>query len=114
MNKIKLVLNHLGIDYKIRTFEQISLIQRSIYMVQVGGVKLGYDFYWHFCPFSRSLKKDIVELMEVIHIDYRNLYFLDQKTSMILDKLRPFLESPYSNLAKNRWLILLSSIHFLS
>ncbi len=60
---VKLVMDTLGLECSVETFADRLVFQKAIYLVQVGGVDLGYHFQWHLKgPYSRSLAGDAAKM----------------------------------------------------
>lgn len=56
---LKLVLDELGMDPSMESFDERLILQKTIYLVQNMGIPLGYHFSWYIRgPYSRDLTAD--------------------------------------------------------
>jgi len=56
---MKLVVEALGIEFNISTFNDRLILHKAIYLAQAGGVDLGYHYRWYLRgPYSPTLTRD--------------------------------------------------------
>jgi uncharacterized protein YwgA len=112
---VKLVIDGLGLPFQAGAFEDRLIMQKAIYLVQTGGVNLGYFYRWYLHgPYSPSLTRDEFAIAMDISADPDESkgWKLDGASSQRLKKLQGlFTEKRRNVLAKK--LELLASVHFL-
>ena len=112
---VKLTTNGLGLDFKIKYFQDRLILQKAVYLAQTAGVNLGYYYHWYLHgPYSPSLTRDEYAIATDISVglDESKGWKLDNSSSQRLEKIRSiFTELERAKLAKR--LELLASVHFL-
>ena len=112
---VKLTVDGLGLEFKIDTFMDRLIMQKTVYLAQAAGVNLGYYYHWYLHgPYSPSLTRDEFAVAMDISagLDESKGWKLDESSSKQLEKIRPIFGVPErDNLARK--LELLASIHFL-
>lgn len=118
-----LVIEKLGLEPRIDTFNDRLLMQKSVYLAQALGVNLGYHFGWYLRgPYSPALTRDLFETLAGSPIDRHQLqkYTLDERSSRTLSKLRTLfqtqkkrIEADPDQTAFASWLERLASVHFV-
>lgn len=109
-SKAKLLecLKMLGIDLKLETFTERKLLQKLVYLLQVFGVKLGFNYDWYLHgPYSPGLTRTLYEIMETRAFPHEQLNSPDIAR---INKLKSFLGNDILSSDK---LELLVSIHYL-
>ena len=116
---LKLVLDELGVDNKIKTIDDRKRLQKAIYLGQLSGVDLSYRFSFYLMgPYSTSLTQDYFKLDEAIksgdssYSDHK----LKQSVKDSLLKIKPLLNVPEeleTKLDQVKWLELIASLHYL-
>jgi hypothetical protein len=114
---LKLILDELGVDHGIRDIEDRKSIQKAIYMGQVVGADLGYNYGWYVKgPYSPQLARDYYDLnfaMETGDEDFKDRH-LPPSAREKLKSLKPLLEVPKGcPLRQDDWLEAIASYHFL-
>jgi hypothetical protein len=113
---LKLTLDALGIPLCLDAFDDRMVLQKTIYLCQVGGVHLGYRYNWYLRgPYSPALTRDAFELRAQVksEFDETSGSKLDEESIRRLGKIsrlwrvKPRAERP-------RWLELLASVLFLT
>ena len=110
---LKLILDTLGLECKVDTFEDRLICQKAIYLVQVAGVNLGYYYQWYlYGPYCRSLTKDEYAVSDRLarDIDDSQGWTLDSTSQDRLQTLKQLFDNK-SELSRR--LELLASVHFL-
>jgi uncharacterized protein YwgA len=113
---LKLTLDTLGLPLCLDTFANRMVIQKTIYLCQLGGVHLGYRYNWYLRgPYSPDLTRDAFDLRAKqnsgfdettgSNLDEASIQKLEKISSLWRDK--PEAERP-------RWLELLASVLFLT
>ena len=112
---VKLTTNGLGLDFKIKYFQDRLIMQKSVYLAQTAGVNLGYYYHWYLHgPYSPSLTRDEYAIATDISVglDESKGWKLDDSSSQRLEEIRGiFTEPERDKLARK--LELLASVHFL-
>lgn len=112
---VKLTIDGLGLEFKIDSFEDRLIMQKSVYLAQTAGVNLGYYYHWYLHgPYSPSLTRDEFAIaMDIsVGMDESEGWKLDDSSSRRLEGMRDiFAEPERDKLAKK--LELLASVHFL-
>ena len=114
---LKLILDELGVDHGIRELEDRKSIQKGIYMGQVVGADLAYNYGWYVKgPYSPQLARDYYDLNFAIETgdeDFKDRH-LPPSVSEKLKKLKPLFEVPTDcPLRQDDWLEAIASYHFL-
>ena len=112
---VKLTTNGLGLDFKIKYFQDRLIMQKSVYLAQTAGVNLGCYYHWYlYGPYSPSLTRDEYAIAMDISADMDESegWKLDDKSLQRLENIQSiFAEPDRDKLAKK--LELLASVHFL-
>lgn len=112
---VKLTIDGLGLEFKIDSFEDRLIMQKSVYLAQTAGVNLGYYYHWYLHgPYSPSLTRDEYAIATDISVgtDESEGWKLDDASSQRLEEIRGiFTEPERDKLARK--LELLASVHFL-
>ena len=112
---VKLTIDGLGLEFKIDSFEDRLIMQKSVYLAQAAGVNLGYYYHWYLHgPYSPSLTRDEYAIATDISVgmDESEGWKLDDRSSQRLEEIRGiFTEPERDKLARK--LELLASVHFL-
>jgi hypothetical protein len=111
---LKLALDALGRELRLIEFDDRLILQKTVYLLQAAGVRLGYSFSWyHRGPYSSTLTRDafaiVAESMQ--GTDDASGWKLDPGSQSILARLRPLFDPARPNLADD--LELFASVHFL-
>ena len=115
---LKAVLDGLDVPAAIETVEARKLIQKTIYLAQVGGVDIGYRYGWYKKgPYSTALTRDYYALDEAVAlVGGAGSVGIELPTSVraSLDKVKPALRVPDGiALSPEDWLELVASLHYL-
>lgn len=118
MNRTHVILNGVmeKIDVKIDGFEDRLLLQKSIYLLQILGLDLGYRYSWYIHgPYCPSLTADAYEVKRELEkgTEFGRLKF-NEIGDQILEKHKRMLEKKPSNLSKVKWAELLTSLHYVN
>jgi uncharacterized protein YwgA len=112
---VKLAIDGLGLKFKVDTFMDRLIMQKTVYLAQAAGVNLGYYYHWYlYGPYSPSLTRDefAIDMDISADMDESKGWKLDDQSSKRLENMRGiFTESDRNALAKK--LELLASVHFL-
>jgi uncharacterized protein YwgA len=112
---VKLTVDGLGLPFKIDTFMDRLIMQKTVYLAQAKGVNLGYFYQWYLHgPYSPSLTRDEYAIAADIGfgMDDSEGWKLDEQSSQRLEKIKDIFSEPdREKLAKK--LELLASVHFL-
>jgi len=88
---LKLVLDSLGIQLSMSSFDERLALQKTIYLAQQMGVPLGYQFSWYLRgPYSRELTSDA---FATIGTEAPEGWDISTGVEAKLEKLRPFISS---------------------
>jgi uncharacterized protein YwgA len=112
---VKLTLDSLGLSFKIDSFQNRLIMQKTVYLAQAAGVQLGYFYQWYLHgPYSPSLTRDEYAIAMDISADMGESkgWTLDEVSLQRLKAIKPlFKERDQNKLALK--LELLASVHFL-
>ena len=112
---VKLTIDGLKLPFKINSFVDRLIMQKSVYLAQAAGVNLGYYYHWYLHgPYSPSLTRDEYAIATDISVgmDESEGWKLDDRSSQRLEEIRGiFTEPERDKLARK--LELLASVHFL-
>lgn len=114
---MKLAMDMLG-GIKTTGFDNRLALQKTIYILQSAGVKLGYRYSWYLRgPYSRELTADAFSVREELdaQFDESNQWRLDDQSAGIVKKLQPYLSVTPKEFAGpiHKWLEVLASVLFL-
>jgi hypothetical protein len=112
---LKLTLDALGLPARIETFSQRLALQKAIYLAQVGGVQLGYQFHWYLRgPYSPGLTRDAFALVAELNqgADDAEGWNLDAASFQRVGELRRLFDGVDAEELPMK-LELLASVHFL-
>jgi len=114
--ELKLVLDAIGQELNLGTFQDRLRIQKKLYLAQLTGLDLGYRFSWYlYGPYCRELTNDAFRLAEQIREGLR-----DHETRQ-LSPIARTLSSRATTIwgdaptgpSEDDWLELLASLHYL-
>ena len=112
----KLALDELGLGVKLDSFEDRLILQKTIYILQTAGVKLGYSFSWYLKgPYSRGLTSDAFTIREELESNDSEGWTLDRQSLQIIRSVKSLLtrKPKLFKDSKAKWLELLASVRFL-
>jgi uncharacterized protein YwgA len=113
---LRLTLDVLRLDFKIDDFTDRLILQKAVYLVQAGGVHLGYYYQWYLHgPYSPSLTRDEYAVAEELGagLDESESWTLDEQSEAKLQNLRGLVDQREDQSCLARELELLASVHFL-
>ncbi len=126
MNEDLIILNsyltELGVPPHIESLNDRIRVQKAIYLAQVAGADLGYDYNWYLRgPYSPELANDYYKLSEAIFLkkiptdtEQKVGPKLKDTYTVILRSMAPLVTAPTTFSAKQEdWLELVASLHFL-
>jgi len=113
---LKLFLEELGVPSKIDTVDERKRVQKTIYLGQIAGVDLGYNFGWYLKgPYSPELTKDYYDLDEALtegDLEYQKKDLKGQLKEK-LQSIKSIVTQPGDvPLSQADWLELLASVHY--
>ncbi|MBN2133613.1 MAG: hypothetical protein JW741_29195 [Sedimentisphaerales bacterium] len=112
---LKLILDQLGVDFSVKSFQDRLILQKASYLAQAAGVNLGYYFSWYlYGPYCSSLATDAFSVSDELEADSDESkgWQLDEKTIAKLMPVRTLIESCGPEDRAKRF-ELLASVHFL-
>jgi uncharacterized protein YwgA len=116
---LKSFLEVLGVSPNIETVESRKLIQKTVYLGQLSGIKLGYRYGWYLMgPYSTTLTQDYYALADTLAIEEeepQNRQFNDEIRNKIRQVL-PLMTVPsdlVNTFDQSEWVELVASLHFL-
>jgi len=117
LTALKLFLDELDTPPDIETVDDRKRVQKAVYLGQLSGVDLGYRFGWYLMgPYSPSLTRDYYTLATEIASGDREYEDKELQPSLRtrLRRVHDLLDPPAEvNLPQERWLELVSSLHYL-
>jgi hypothetical protein len=112
---LALALKELGVDRNVSEFDGRLILQKSVYLLEEAGVRLGYAFNWYLRgPYSPALTRDLFNLSS--SDDDIDGWVLDQRSRDIAERIRPLFEGVKKECAGDsaRRLELFASLHYLA
>lgn len=110
-------LDASGVGLSVASFDERLILQKSVYLIQSAGIRLGYRFRWYLRgPYSPDMTADAFAIVNGGEATKEELkgWKLDEKSAAIGQKLKPLLirENEATD-AQARRLELLASALFL-
>lgn len=113
---LQLLLDGVGTGTDISSKEKRLKVQKSVYIVQAAGIKLGYSFDWYINgPYSTELTRDYYELAgrRTAATGAGNRQ-LNPSVVSLLERAQAALKVPEGlALPPARWMELVASVHYL-
>lgn len=115
--RLVLSLDYMDKDWestKDSGFDGCLEVQRIIYIIQLGGVRLGYRFSWDpaTSPYCEELAAKLEDLASGDGQRLRGLGSLRPAAMDKLDRVKPLLQPP-ERMPRADWLELVTSVHYL-
>jgi len=103
------LLKRIG-NYDMSSLEGRLILQKTIYLLQVFGLNLGYNFSWYIRgPYSTELTKDGFNLIEIYDGLCQRRFVAENAER----RFKEYLEFLGERKNDSDWLELLASVHFL-
>ncbi len=112
---LALALRELGVQGDVGGFDSRLILQKTVYLLEEAGIRLGYPFNWYLRgPYSPALTRDLFGL-PTSNSDIDD-WVLDEHSKQIAEKLRPVVAARQSEdqAATSRRLELTASLHYLA
>lgn len=112
---LKLAVDGLGLDFRIGSFQERLILQKVVYLVQAGGVNLGYYYHWYLHgPYCPSLTRDAYAIDSELRqgLDEPKGWKLDDESEQRLKELQNLIPQGERREVRRK-LELLASVHFL-
>ena len=117
LTNLSRVLSELEVGRSINTLDERVTVQKAVYLAQVIGVNLGYQYSWYIMgPYSPDLAKDYYTLHEYPHSRRQEIAerTLREPFASALAKIKTVMCVPKGvTLTRRQWLELLASVHYL-
>ena len=116
---LRLLLDELGVEPKIKTVAQRKTLQKSVYIGQLAGVDFGYRYNWYVMgPYSPGLTRDYYALDRAVASshggDVAKHHELRPSIRRRLARVKPLLDVPAGlDVDQADWLELVASVHYL-
>lgn len=113
---LKLFLDTLGVDDSIDTVDDRKRVQKAVYLGQLSGIDLGYQYGWYrMGPYCPALTRDYYALKSELAAGALNPegQALNAAAVEKLKTVTPLLQPPTADVTQENWLELLASVHFL-
>lgn len=113
--RLALVLREAGVELAVKSFDQRLILQKSIHLLQEGGVQLGYHFRWYLRgPYSPRLTEDVFALANFEKRDAGELcdWKLDEQSRTLVSRFKSLFQERTGH-ALAQHLELISSVLFL-
>jgi uncharacterized protein YwgA len=110
-------LEALDLPFEIETVDQRKHIQKAIYLAQVAGIPLDYDYSWYVMgPYSPELTRDYYgENSDVLNLQLSSEPQLRDDLRETLVNLKEILaRRKPKDLSDSAWMELVASLHFLN
>lgn len=110
---LALALKEVGVSTDVSGFDSRLILQKSVYLLEEAGIRLGYSFNWYLRgPYSPGLTRDAYELASNNEEVAR--WELDERSRGVANRLKSLLASQDEDTStKARRLELLASLHYL-
>lgn len=112
---LALVLKAVGLSSDVSGFDSRLILQKSVYLLEEAGIRLGYSFNWYLRgPYSPGLTRDLYDL--AANSDDDAEWVLDSSSNSIASRVQSLLETSEGEdvAAKAKRLELLASVHYLA
>jgi uncharacterized protein YwgA len=112
---LALALKELGVSGDVSGFDSRLILQKTVYLIEEAGIRLGYAFNWYLRgPYSPVLTRDLFDLAS--NKEDVAGWVLDGQSRSIAQRVRPLLSNSANEdmASKALRLELLASLHFLS
>ncbi|MEP0827614.1 MAG: hypothetical protein HRF51_03755 [bacterium] len=112
---IYLIMKELG-GFRVMSLEDRIFLQKSIYLLQLLGINLGYRFSWYrLGPYTSDLTTTAFQIQANIdqYIERFAKAALRKEVLESIDKLKHLLNKKPEKIEDHKWFELLSSIHYL-
>jgi len=112
---LALTLKELGVSSDISGFNSRLILQKTVYLLEEAGIRLGYSFSWYLRgPYSPGLTRDLYDL-NASSEDIAD-WELDRDSTAVAQRLRGLIEgAPGEDLAtRARRLELSASVRYLA
>ena len=117
LTNLSRVMTELEVGKSVNTLDERVTAQKAVYLAQVTGVNLRYQFSWHTTgPYSSDLAKDCYTLAEYPHSNRQEIAAqkLREPFASALNKVKELMRIPEQvTLTQKQWLELLASVHYL-
>ena len=108
---LKLVLDELGMDQSMSSFDDRLALQKTVYLIQQMGMHLGYPFSWYLRgPYSRDLTADA---FSNVGAELPEGWVLDGEQKAKLARAKQVLSKVAAGPSRSRELEKLASVLFL-
>ena len=114
--RLKLLLEGLGIEFKLETHDDMKVIQKAAYLASEAGSDIGYTYGWYRSgPYSPELSKAAFKLKEDLWLEDKEYeeHMLVRPLADPLILLKGLMTSPLSELSQADWLALVASVLYL-
>ena len=110
---VMLVLDSLGLEFDLSSFNDRLIYQKAIYLAQAAGVNLGYYYHWYLHgPYCSPLASDGYDIGTETALKEWEEWHLSDGSKTTLEKIKTvFSETNRQKLADS--IELLASVHFL-
>lgn len=112
---LALTLKELGVSSDVSGFNSRLILQKTVYLLEEAGIRLGYSFNWYLRgPYSPGLTRDLYDL-NASSEDVAD-WELDKDSTAVAQRIRGLIEgAPGENPAtKARRLELFASVRYLA
>ena len=117
LTNLSRVMSELEVGERVNTLDERVTAQKAVYLAQVVGVNLGYQFTWYSTgPYSSDLAKDCYNLAEYPPRNRQDIAArrLQEPFASALTKVKQAMLIPQEvTLTQKQWLELLASVHHL-
>jgi hypothetical protein len=114
---LKLLLDAVAIPSQIRTVADRKRVQKAVYLIQLTGVDLGYQYGWYLMgPYSPALTRDYYNLAAALDEGDNETAGLELRGPVRerVDSIKSLMDVPdYIKFDQPSWLELLTSVHYL-
>jgi len=89
---LALTLNELGMRCDVSGFDSRLILQKTVYLIEEAGIRLGYSFNWHLRgPYSPALTRDLFDLAS--NSEDVTDWVLDDHSKSIAQRVRPLFSA---------------------
>ena len=110
---VMLVLEGLGLPFELSCFSDRLIYQKTVYLAQAAGIKLGYYYHWYLRgPYCPALTRDGYDIRTEMGSKEWEDWRLAETSQVTLEEIKSVFSETDRKKLRDK-LELLASVHFL-